>query len=165
MFGEGAARVFSGLLSLGLIATVSALVWAGPRVLHVMGRDHHALRFLSMKNRHGIPLPATLVLSAMALLLVLTGDFGALLTYTQFALTLCAFLTVFGVFLLRRRAGAPGGFRCPWYPLPPLVFLAMTGFVMVRSVVAEPIPTFAGLATVLLVWLCYFPLRNLQRTS
>jgi len=165
VFGEGAARVFSVLLSLGLVSTVSALVWAGPRVLHVMGRDFHALRILSMKTRHGIPLPATVLLSIMALLLVVTGDFAALLTYTQFALTLCAFLAVFGVFLLRRRPGASGSFRCPWYPLPPLVFLAMTGFVMVRSVVAEPLPTFAGLATVLLVWLCYFPLRNLQRDS
>jgi len=163
VFGEGAARVFSALLSLGLVSTVSALVWAGPRVLHVMGRDFHALRILSMRNASGIPLPATLLLSAMALALVLTGDFAALLTYTQFALTLCAFLTVLGVFLLRKRAGTPTGFRCPWYPLPPLVFLAMTGFVMIRSMVAEPVPTFAGLGTVLLVWLCYFPLRNPQR--
>ena len=160
VFGQGAARWFSGLLSLGLVATVSALVWAGPRVLHVIGRDFHALRVLAVRNRHGIPLPATLILSAMAIALVLTGDFGRLLTYTQFALTLCSFLAVFGVFLLRRRAGAAGGFHCPWFPLPPLVFLAMTGFVMIRSVVAEPGPTFAGMATVLIVWLCYFPLRN-----
>lgn len=165
VLGEGVARGFSGLLSLGLIATVSAMIWAGPRVLYVMGRDFHALRILEMKNRHGIPWPATLILSAMALLLVMTGDFGSLLTYTQFALTLCSFLTVFGVFLLRRRGRIEGGFRCPWYPMPPLVFLSMTGFVMIRSIVAEPIPTFAGMGTVLLVWLCYFPLRNLQPTS
>ena len=51
LFGEGAARWFSGLLSLGLVATVSALVWAGPRVLDVMGRDFHVLRILALKNR------------------------------------------------------------------------------------------------------------------
>ena len=53
-----------------------------------------------------------------------------------------------------------GAFRCPLYPLPPLVFLAMTGFVMVRSLVAEPGPTLAGMGTMLLAWLCYFPLRK-----
>jgi basic amino acid/polyamine antiporter, APA family len=162
LFGEGAARWFSGLLSLGLVATVSALVWAGPRVLHVMGRDFHALRILSAKNRHGIPVAATLILSTMALAFILTGDFGRLLTYTQFALTLCAFLAVLGIFILRRRPAVAGGFRCPWYPLPPLVFLAMTGFVMIRSLVADPFPTLAGMATVLLAWLCYFPLRNVR---
>ncbi|WP_348216866.1 amino acid permease [Luteolibacter sp.] len=160
LFGEGAARWFSGLLSLGLVATVSAMVWAGPRVLHVMGRDFHALRILAAKNRHGIPVAATLILSGVALVFVLTGNFGQLLTYTQFALTLCAFLTVFGIFIVRRRPATEGAFRCPLYPLPPLVFLAMTGFVMVRSLVAEPVPTLAGMATVLLAWLCYFPLRK-----
>ena len=160
LFGEGAARWFSGLLSLGLVATVSALVWAGPRVLDVMGRDFHVLRILAAKNRHGIPVAATLILSGLALVFVLTGNFGQLLTYTQFALTLCAFLTVFGIFIVRRRPAIEGGFRCPFYPLPPLVFLAMTGFVMVRSLVAEPGPTLAGMATVLVAWLCYFPLRK-----
>lgn len=160
LFGNGAARWFSGLLSVGLIATVSALVWAGPRVLHVMGRDFHALRILAVKNRHGIPVPATLILSGMALAFVLTGDFGQLLTYTQFALTLCAFLAVFGIFIVRRRPAVEGAFRCPLYPLPPLVFLAMTGFVMVRSLVAEPGPTLAGMATVLVAWIGYFPLKK-----
>ncbi len=160
LFGEGAARWFSGLLSLGLVATVSALVWAGPRVLHVMGRDFHFLRVLAVKNRHGIPVPATLILSGLALLFVHVGNFAQLLTYTQFALTLCAFLAVFGIFIVRRKPRVEGAFRCPWYPLPPLVFLAMTGFVMVRSLVADPGPTLAGMATVLLAWLCYFPLRR-----
>ena len=165
LFGEGAARWFSGLLSLGLVATVSALVWAGPRVLHVMGDDFHALRILAAKNRNGLPVAATLILSGIALVFVLTGNFGQLLTYTQFALTLCSFLTVFGIFIVRRRPAAEGAFRCPLYPLPPLVFLAMTGFVMVRSLVAEPVPTLAGMATVILAWLCYFPLRNSRPSS
>ena len=160
LFGEEAARWFSGLLSLGLVATVSALVWAGPRVLHVMGRDFHVLRLLAARNSHGVPVAATLILSGMALAFVLTGSFSQLLTYTQFALTLCAFLTVFGIFIVRRRPATEGAFRCPLFPLPPLVFLAMTGFVMVRSLVAEPGPTLAGMATVMLAWLCYFPLKG-----
>ena len=165
LFGEGAARWFSGLLSLGLVATVSALVWAGPRVLHVMGRDFHFLRLMAARNRHGIPVAATLLLSGLALLFVLMGSFSQLLTYTQFALTLCAFLTVLGIFIVRRRPATEGAFRCPLYPLPPLVFLAMTGWVMVRSLVAEPLPTLAGMATVLLAWLCYFPLCKARSSS
>lgn len=166
VFGEGAARWFSGLLSLGLVATVSAMIWAGPRVLHAMGRDFPALEILAKENRNGLPVSATLLNSGLALAFVLTGDFGRLLTYTQFALTLCSFLAVFGVFILRRRRPATdGGFRCPLYPLPPLVFLAMTGWVMVRSLVAEPWPTLAGMATVLLAWLCYFPICKLRSSS
>jgi APA family basic amino acid/polyamine antiporter len=161
LFGEGAARWFSGFLSLGLIATVSALVWAGPRVLNVMGHDFPALRPLSRRNRHRIPVTATLVQSSLALVFIVVGDFEKLLTYTQFGLTLCSFLTVAGIFILRRRFPVEGGnFRCPWFPLPPLIFLAMTAFVMIRSFIAEPIPTLAGLGTILLAWLLYFPLKR-----
>jgi basic amino acid/polyamine antiporter, APA family len=161
LFGEGAARWFSGLLSLGLIATVSALVWAGPRVLNVMGHDFPALRFLGRRNRHRIPVTATLFQSTLALAFILVGNFENLLTYTQFGLTLCSFLTVAGLFILRRRLpeGA-GGFRCPLFPLPPLIFLAMTGFVIVRSFIAEPKPTLAGLATAFVAWLLYFPMKR-----
>jgi APA family basic amino acid/polyamine antiporter len=165
LFGDGAARWFSGLLSLGLVSTVSALVWAGPRVLYVMGRDYHFLRVLALKNPHGIPVPATLILSGLALVFMHLGNFEQLLTYTQFALTLCAFLTVFGIFIVRRKPAAEGTFRCPLYPLPPLVFLAMTGFVMIRLLVAAPKPTLAVMATVILLWLCYFPLRQASSSS
>lgn len=163
LFGAGAARWVSGLLALGLIATVSALVWAGPRVLQVMGRDFHALRGLAVENRHGLPVAATLTLSSIALALVLIGDFQKLLVYTQFALTACSFLTVAGIFIIRRRPVEAGRFRCPLYPLPPVIFLAMTGFVMIRSLVADPIPTLAGMVTVVIAWLCYFPLRGGQK--
>ncbi len=160
LFGKDAARWFSGLLALGLIATVSALMWAGPRVLRVMGDDFPALRVLGRRNRHHIPVTATLLQSVLALVFILIGDFEKLLTYTQFGLTVCSFLTVAGIFILRRRKPDEGNFRCPWFPLPPLVFLAMTGFVMVRAFIAEPGPTFAGLGTILAAWLLYFPLKR-----
>lgn len=161
LFGEGAARWFSGLLSLGLVATLSALIWAGPRVLLVMGNDFPAIRAVGAKNREGIPVMATLIQALLALLFIWIGDFKNLLTYTQFGLTVCSFLTVAGIFILRMKVPrVPGAFRCPWFPLPPIVFLAMTGFVTVYSFKAEPIPTLAGLGTILLAWLLYFPLTN-----
>jgi amino acid transporter len=69
---------------------------------------------------------------------------------------------VAGIFILRRREGVRASFRCPWYPLPPLIFLAMTGFVIVRSFIAEPRPTFAGLVTIFVAWLLYFPLKRIK---
>ncbi|WAC17824.1 amino acid permease [Luteolibacter sp. SL250] len=166
LFGEGAARWFSGLLSLGLVATVSALIWAGPRVLNVMGKDFPAIGLLGRRNQQGIPVAATLFQFLLALVFVCVGDFERLLTYTQFGLTLCSFLTVAGVFILRAtRKPVPGAFRCPWFPLPPIVFLAMTGFVMVRSFIAAPVPTLAGLGTILLAWLLYFPLKRTKLPS
>lgn len=165
LFGEGAARWFSGLLSLGLLATVSAMVWAGPRVLQAMGRDIAPFRWLARANPGGVPARAIVFQSLLALGFILAGSFDTLLTYTQIGLTVCAFLTVAGLFVLRKRGGDPAGFRCPWFPLPPLVFLGMTGFVVVRSLVADPLPTLSGLATALAAWMLYFPLNRLKLRS
>lgn len=163
LFGEGAAKWFSGLLAAGLVATVSALVWAGPRVLDVMGRDFSVLRPLARKNKHRIPVTATLVQSGMAFVFLFAGDFQQLLTYTQFGLTVCSFLTVAGIFILRKKVADDGRiFRCPLFPLPPLIFLAMTGFVIVHSLVSSPKPTLAGALTILVVWLLYFPLKRVK---
>lgn len=165
LLGTAAARCFSGLLALGLVATVSALVWSGPRVLEVIGRDFSVLRIFARRNRHGIPVVSTLSLSGLALVFVVTGSFERLLAYTQFALTLYGFLTVFGIFIQRRRKLPDAGqFRCPWYPLPPLVFLGMTGFVMVRSLIAEPASSGAGLLTIGVAWALYFPIRSRSRS-
>ena len=65
----------------------------------------------------------------MALALVLTDSFEAVLTFAGFTLTLFAFLTVAGLLRLRRREPQPprGPSECRLYPLPPLVFLAVSG--------------------------------------
>lgn len=163
LYGERAAVVFSALLSVGLIATVSALVWAGPRVMAAIGRDLPALGWLAVLNGGGVPVRSTLLVSGLALGFVMIGDFGQILTYTQSGLTLCSMLTVAGVFRARRMKLAPeGAFRCPWYPLPPLVFIAMSLLALGWSFVGSPVATSAGFGTCLLAWFLYFPLAKLR---
>lgn len=163
LYGPQAAIGFSALLSLGLLATVSALVWAGPRVLAAIGRDLPALSALATLNRGGVPARSTLLVSGLALGFVAIGDFENILTFTQSGLTFCALLTVAGVFRARYlRLSPPGAFLCPWYPLPPLLFIAMSLAVLGWSFVGSPLATAAGLATCFLAWGLYFPLARLQ---
>lgn len=163
LYGENAAAVFSLLLSAGLVASVSALLWAGPRVLVAMGSDIPAFGFLSHSNGGGVPVRATLCVAVLALGFVGFGDFGGILTYTQSGLTLCSLITVAGVFRARGLKLAPeGSFRCPWYPLPPLVFLIMSLAALVWSFVGSPVATAAGFGTWLIAWFLYFPLTRLR---
>jgi APA family basic amino acid/polyamine antiporter len=163
LYGPQAAVGFSVLLSVGLLATVSALVWAGPRVLAAIGGDLPALGGLAVLNRGGVPARATLLVAGLALGFVAIGDFEKILTFTQSGLTLCSLLTVAGVFRVRQLKLSPAGaFRCPWYPLPPLVFIAMSLAVLGWSLVGSPLATAAGFATCLLAWVLYFPLAKLQ---
>lgn len=166
LYGDSAAAAFSLLLSLGLIATVSAQIWAGPRVMAAIGRDLPALGGLAVLNGGGVPARATLLVAALAMGFVAAGDFEAVLTYTQSGLTLCALLTVAGVFKARRLKLAPeGSFRCPWFPLPPLVFIALSIAVLVWSFAGHPKAALAGFGTCLIAWFLYFPLAGLRSRS
>ncbi|MBN8459733.1 MAG: APC family permease [Verrucomicrobia bacterium] len=159
VLGTRGATVFSGMLSIGLMASVSALVWAGPRVMAAVGRDLPVLGGLARLNAGGVPVRATLLVSGLALGFVAVGDFGNILTYTQSGLTLCSTLTVAGVFRARKLGLAPeGAFRCPWYPLPPLVFVTLSLVALAWSFAVSPKPTSAGFCTCLAAWLLYFPL-------
>ena len=166
LFGESAAVGFSLLLSIGLIATVSAQIWAGPRVMAAIGKDLPALGGLAVLNEGGVPVRATLLVAALALGFVAIGDFRQLLAFTQSGLTLCSMLTVAGVFKARKMKLAPeGAFRCPWFPLPPLVFIALSLAVLVWSMVGNPLATLAGFGTCLFAWFLYFPLARLRSRS
>ena len=159
MFGTGAARAVSGLFALGLFASVSALLWAGPRVLGAMGKDLRALHFFA--PRHEVPHAALIFQAGLALLLIFTTEFRDLITTTQIGLTVCTSLVVGSCFLLRlRHPGLPRPVKVPLFPLPPLIFLAMSGFVIGRSAIADPGPTLTGLAITAGFALIWFPLQR-----
>lgn len=149
-FGEAGARVAAALIGVGLISTVSAMTWAGPRVSFAMGEDHRALRLLARRNRAGLPVVAIWVQTALALAMLLTSSFRSILLYVEFVLSVPLMMTVFGVIWLRwREPGLARPFRVWGYPLTPLIFLGMEAWFMVALLQRQPRESFAGIVTLL----------------
>ncbi len=150
IFGPEGGKVMSALLCIALVSAVSAMTWAGPRVTQVMGQDLAAFRPLARTSAAGIPRLAVLVQSAIVFVLLLTSTFEKILVYTQFTLTLWSFLTVLGVFVLRRTApDLERPYRTWGYPLTPLLFLMISLFALGYTLVDRPWESLAGLATIL----------------
>jgi APA family basic amino acid/polyamine antiporter len=126
------------------------MTWAGPRVTQVMGQDHALFRFLARTTPAGIPRRAILLQGAIVVTLLLTSTFEQVLVYIQLTLTLSSFLTVLGVFVLRRREpDLPRPYRTWGYPLTPALFLLISLFAMGYTLVDRPGESLAGLLTVL----------------
>ncbi|MCC6354059.1 MAG: amino acid permease [Verrucomicrobiae bacterium] len=154
--GETGARIAAALIGVGLISTVSAMTWAGPRVSFAMGEDHRALRFLAWRNRAGLPIVALWVQTALALGMLLTSSFRSILLYVEFVLSVPLMMTVLGVIWLRwREPGLPRPFRVWGYPLTPLIFLGMEGWFIVALLLRQPRESIAGITTLLLGALVY----------
>ncbi len=146
VFGDAGAAIMGVVLALLLVSTVSAMTLAGPRVLHVIGQDFHALRFLARTNRHEVPVVAIVLQSALAGAFVLTATFESILVFAGFTLGVSTLFTVASVVVLRvRRPELSRPYRVPWYPVPPLVFLAVTGWTLTYIVMQRPLEGLAGL--------------------
>lgn len=150
IFGDTGGRLIGALICIGLISAISAMTWIGPRVTMVMGEDFPLLRVFARKSKAGVPAVAILLQVAVTTLLLLTGSFEAVLEYIQFSLTLCSFLAVLGVIVLRvTQPDLPRPYRVHGYPLVPLVFLAVTGFMLYYLVRERPVESLASIATLL----------------
>ncbi|WP_045835819.1 APC family permease [Hyphomicrobium sp. 99] len=150
IFGEIGGRIVGGLICIGLVSSISAMTWIGPRVTMAMGKDHAMLRALSHTTSDGVPRAAILLQLGIVTLLLMTQSFEAILDTIQFSLTLCSFLAVLGVIVLRWTSpDLPRPYRTWGYPITPLIFLGVTAFMMYYLVVERPLQSLAGLAIML----------------
>ena len=157
IFGENGGRIVGAVICLGLISAISSMTWIGPRVTMSMGEDHWLLRFLGRKNTGGIPANAALVQLLIVNLLLLTRSFELVVVYIQFALLLCSLLTVIGVIVLRAsKPNVSRPYRVWLYPLPPLLFAAITIWMMIYLLISKTTESVAGMVTAIVGFLLYF---------
>lgn len=161
LLGGGGGRLVSGIIAVGLVSSLSALTWAGPRVAQTAGEDFAALRFFSVRTAGGIPLRALGFQTAVVLAFLFTSTFESVMVYAQFALIVCACLTVASLLVLRiRESELPRPFRCPLVPLVPGVFLAVGGFTIAYALIERPAEAFAGALTLALGAGFFFLIRG-----
>lgn len=149
LFGETAARVVSAVVSVGLITTVVALVMTGPRVYEKMGEDHPRLAALSGRTARGGPATAILLQAALAIAMIVTATFDALLTYMGFTLSVSAMLAIAGVFVLRiREPELERPYRAWGHPVTTLLAVALLGWMTVHTLLQRPVAAWVGLGTI-----------------
>ena len=157
LFGPLGGRLMGGVIAALLVSTISSMVFAGPRIVQIMGEDIPALRWLAPRSRAGIPVRALLLQTAITLAFILKPSFKEVLVYAGFILNLFTFLTVLGLFVLRwRLPNMPRPYRAWGYPVTPLLFLALSGWTLAFILRDKPTESLYGLATLVVGVGVYF---------
>jgi APA family basic amino acid/polyamine antiporter len=161
IFGDIGGRIVGAMICIGLISSISAMMWIGPRVMMTMGEDIPALRLFARKSSNGAPAYAILFQLAIASLLLLTRSFEFVLDFIQSGLLFCSFFTVLGVIKLRiTQPDLPRPYRAWGYPVTPVVFLLVTGFMMYYLLVERPLQSSLGILIMVSGLLIYAVFRK-----
>jgi APA family basic amino acid/polyamine antiporter len=151
VFGDTGGAIMGITLSLLLISTVSAMVLAGPRVLQVIGQDFPIFRLLAQNNKSGVPAIAISVQGLVTLIFILTSSFESILVFSGFTLGVNTLFTVAGIFILRwRKPDLPRPYRTWLYPLPPLIYLALTGWTLAYILSQRPKEAWNGIVIIVI---------------
>jgi APA family basic amino acid/polyamine antiporter len=151
LLGGTAGDVMGVVSIVSLLASVSAMTFAGPRVYFAMARDGLFFRAASaIHPRYHTPSNAILAQSVWTSILVLTATADALVTYTGFAITLFLGLAVVSLFVLRaREPDVPRPFRAWLYPFAPALYVVISAAILINGLVRDPRPTGSGALIIL----------------
>lgn len=157
IFGDSISLVLSGFFSFALLSTLSAMTIAGPRVTEAMGKDYSSLHVFAKTNRFGMPHVAMLVQAAWSIFLVLYSSFTEIIGNIAVSLSFFTLLSVIGLFVLRiKNKGKARTFSTPLYPITPIIFIAMTVWMIIHECISKPSVLLYSLGTVALGLILYF---------
>jgi APA family basic amino acid/polyamine antiporter len=144
----GAALMAVGVM-VSTIGFVNTGTLSAPRMLQAMSADGLFFRFASrLHPRYRTPAGGIAIQAVWAVALALSGTYGQLLDYVIFGDWIFFGLIVATVFAYRRRDAAmgviPKAFRMPGYPVLPLFFVIIAGYVVVSAIWSNPRNAFLG---------------------
>ncbi len=155
------ARRFLGPVALSLITaallastfgTLHTSILTGARVPYAMSRDRLFFQSLArLSPRTRVPIGALIVQALWASVLALSGSYDALTDYVIFGSWIFYGLTTASVFIFRRRLpDAERPYRAWGYPLVPVLFLLVTGFLLINTLLTSPRRSLIGLGLIAL---------------
>jgi amino acid transporter len=136
-----AGGLVSALICVSALGAVNGLVFTGARISYAVGADHPLFRFVGRWHpRFGTPAAALLLQGGIAVtLIVVLGSFVDAILYT--AATVYSFYlgSTLAVIVLRfKEPHVERPYRVFGYPLTPLVFAGVCGFLIYSAVVYKP---------------------------
>ncbi|MGV3485189.1 MAG: APC family permease [Planctomycetaceae bacterium] len=151
MGGSFFESLIRGALLVSLATSISAMMMSGPRVCAKMADDGALPSWFRFQVE--APTVAIAMQAVLAIAVVQVTGLQQLLSYLGFTLSVSAALTVAWLFLLRFRGERVA---VPFYPFPPLLFVAATLMVAAIAGYQQPRECMAGLVTLAFGAAVYF---------
>lgn len=145
--GTGAAVVMAGAMAMSIFGSLQVVSLVCARIPYAMSRDGLFFKSLTpLSPRTHVPIRAIVAQSVWAVVLVLSGSYDVLTDYAIFAVLIFVVLATASVFVFRRRRpDAERSYRTWGYPLVPVLFLLVSTWVLINTLMTTPGRALAGI--------------------
>jgi len=127
LFGGSIGFAANILIIMILFLTIGPALMIGSRVLYSMAKRGELPKQIAKLNQGGSPSYALLLMSSLSLVLIWSTGLRELLESVGTVVILTTGVAVLGVIILRvRRPDIKRPIKLPFFPLPPIVFLCLT---------------------------------------
>ncbi len=162
-----AVALFTVGLMLSSIGTLHTSILTGARVPYAMAQD--GLMFESMgrlSEATRVPVVALIVQGFWACLLALSGSFDTLTDYVVFGSWIFYALATSTVFVFRRKfPDAIRPYRAFGYPIVPILFLIVAGWLLISTIINSPTQSLIGIFLIALGLPVYYYLTRTNRNG
>lgn len=167
LFSGNVSTWFNCMIIVVLISSTSTILMVGARILSTMAQDNQLPSSLFQTNSRKSPVSALAVQAIFTIIFVWIanshGNADNILVLIGMPTTVIMAGAVAGVFILRKKEpDRERPFQIPLYPLPPLLFLGLSIWMLVATLQYKWQASLGSFILVILIWLLKPVLRTTQ---
>lgn len=149
------------------LGTLHTSVLTGARVPYAMAQDGLMFKSLGrLSEGTRVPIGALVVQGVWACILAMSGSFDTLTDYVVFGSWIFYALVTTSVFVFRRKyPNAERPYKAFGYPIVPIVFLLVAGWLLVNTIWTSPKQSFIGIFLIALGLPVYYYLTKINRAA
>ena len=158
----GAAVAFFTVgLMLSSLGTLHTSLLAGARVPYAMAKDKLMFSTFGKLSVNHVPVSSVILMGVISSILALTGSFDTLTDYVVFGSWIFYALVTSSIFIYRRKfPDLSRPYKAWGYPIIPVVFLLVAGWLLINTMVTAPQQSFIGILLIILGLPFYYYLNN-----
>ena len=151
IMGNIGVFVMAGLIMVSTFGCNSGLILSGGRLFYAMSKDGLFFKKAGELNKNNVPAKALWFQCVWACVLCISGKYGDLLTYSTFASLLFYILTIYGIFILRKKdPNVERPYKAFGYPIIPAIYIVITSLICITLLIYDTTNTGLGLFIVAL---------------
>ena len=156
-----AVAIFTIGLMMSSLGTLHTSIMSGSRIPYAMAKDGMMFGAFNKLSVNAVPVNGVLFCGVWASILALSGSFDTLTDYVVFGSWIFYALIGSSIFYFRRKfPDAERPYRAWGYPVVPVVFVLVAGWLLINTMMTAPVQSFIGIGLILLGLPVYYYLTR-----